>query len=121
MSFSQFGYPYSTTAQVRRVSSTHFCSRSAAAVQMSCSPSLFFFFFFPFPLTSSLFFFLKKKRAHLEAFFKKCACVFLSRLCCARLKQIPRSLPSKKALRKAAIPPSFPPTSDPPLPFHRAV
>lgn len=46
MSFSQFGYPYSTTSQVRRVSSTHFCSDSAAAVQMSCPPS---FFFFPFP------------------------------------------------------------------------
>lgn len=61
MSFSQFGYPYSTTSQVRRVSSTHFCSDSAAAVQMSCSPSLFFF---PFPYLESFF-----KRAHLEPFF----------------------------------------------------
>lgn len=46
MSFSQFGYPYSTTSQVRRVSSTHFCSDSAAAVQMSVTPP----FFPPFPL-----------------------------------------------------------------------
>lgn len=47
MSFSQFGYPYSTTSQVRRVSSTHFCLDSAAAVQMSCPPLPFFL---PFPL-----------------------------------------------------------------------
>lgn len=87
MSFSQFGYPYSTTSQVRRVSSTHFCSDSAAAVQMSCSPSLFFF---PFPYLESFF-----KRAHLEPFFKKCACVFMSRLCCVRFKQITLSVHSK--------------------------
>lgn len=88
MSFSQFGYPYSTTSQVRRVSSTHFCLDSAAAVQMSCPPPSFFFF--PFPYLEYFF-----KRAHLEPFFKKCACVFMSRLCCVRLKQITRSVHSK--------------------------
>lgn len=72
MSFSQFGYPYSTTSQVRRVSSTHFCLDSAAAVQMSCPPSLFFF---PFPYLE---YFLK---GHIWSLFLKNVRVCLCLVC----------------------------------------
>lgn len=70
-----------------------------------CSPSLFFL---PFPYLESFF-----KRAHLEPFFKKCACVFMSRSCRVRLKQIARSSHSERRLGNRCF--------LPPLPFHRSL